>query len=217
MDVDVVDESGTAVGVGETGELVCRTTFPSVPLGFWGDDGTRFHDAYFARIPGVWTHGDFITRTESGGFVIHGRSDATLNAGGIRMGTAEFYPVVNDFPWVADCVVVGVKEGLDEVVALFVVLHEGEELTTERVGEVRAALRERRSPRHVPAIVELVPDVPRTRSGKLAELAVADAVNGRPVRDLSGVANPESLEAFTRWSRGRTGGPDRAAKGGDSR
>lgn len=216
MDVDVVDESGTAVGVGETGELVCRTTFPSVPLGFWGDDGARFHDAYFARIPGVWTHGDFITRTESGGFVIHGRSDATLNAGGIRMGTAEFYSVVNDFPWVSDCVVVGVKEGLDEVVALFVVLHEGEELTTERVGEVRTALRERRSPRHVPAIIEVVPDVPRTRSGKLAELAVADAVNGRPVRDLSGVANPESLEAFARWARSRPSGSDRLVKAGDS-
>lgn len=216
MDVDVVDESGTAVGVGETGELVCRTTFPSVPLGFWGDDGARFHDAYFARIPGVWTHGDFITRTESGGFVIHGRSDATLNAGGIRMGTAEFYSVVNDFPWVSDCVVVGVKEGLDEVVALFVVLHEGEELTTERVGEVRTALRERRSPRHVPAIIEVVPDVPRTRSGKLAELAVADAVNGRRVRDLSGVANPESLEAFARWARSRPSGSDRLVKAGDS-
>jgi len=216
MDVDVVDESGTAVGVGETGELVCRATFPSVPLGFWGDDGARFHDAYFARIPGVWTHGDFITRTESGGFVIHGRSDATLNAGGIRMGTAEFYSVVNDFPWVSDCVVVGVKEGLDEVVALFVVLHEGEELTTERVGEVRTALRERRSPRHVPAIIEVVPDVPRTRSGKLAELAVADAVNGRPVRDLSGVANPESLEAFACWARSRPSGSDRLVKAGDS-
>jgi acetoacetyl-CoA synthetase len=216
MDVDVVDESGTAVGVGETGELVCRTTFPSVPLGFWGDEGTLLHDAYFARIPGVWTHGDFITRTQSGGFVIHGRSDATLNAGGIRMGTAEFYAVVNDFPWVADSVVVGVKEGLDEVVALFVVPHLGEELTEERVTEIRSALRQRRSPRHVPAIVEAVPDVPRTRSGKLAELAVADAVNGRPVRDLSGVANPESLGAFAHWARSRSSGSDRPGKAGDS-
>lgn len=217
MDVDVVDESGTSVGVGETGELVCRTTFPSVPLEFWGDDGTRFRDAYFARIPGVWTHGDFITRTESGGFVIHGRSDATLNAGGVRMGTAEFYPVVNDLPWVADCVVVGVKEGLDEVVALFVVPVAGETLTAERVAEIRVALREKRSPRHVPAIIEAVPDVPRTRSGKLAELAVADAVNERPVRDLSGVANPESLDAFARWAREGSSGSDRAVKGGDSR
>lgn len=126
-----------------------------------------------------------------------------MNAGGVRMGTAEFYPVVNDLPWVADSVVVGVKEGLDEVVALFVVPVAEETLTAERVAEIRSALRQRRSPRHVPAIIEAVPDVPRTRSGKLAELAVADAVNGRPVRDLSGVANPESLEAFTRWSRRR--------------
>ena len=216
MDVDVVDESGAPADVGETGELICRNPFPSVPLGFWGDDGARFHDAYFARIPGVWTHGDFITRTASGGFVIHGRSDATLNAGGIRMGTAEFYPVVNDLPWVADCVVVGVKQGLDEVVALFVVPREGAEFTVERADEIRTALRERRSPRHVPAIIEVVPDVPRTRSGKLAELAVADAVNGRPVRDLTGVANPESLEAFARWARSRSSGTEGRVKVGDS-
>lgn len=203
MDVDVVDETGDAVGIGETGELICRSPFPTVPLGFWGDDGTRFHDAYFARIPGVWTHGDFITRTDSGGFVIHGRSDATLNAGGIRIGTAEFYQVVDDLPWVADSVVVGVKDGNDEVVALFVVPRDGVSVTPEHMTEIRTALRQRRSPRHVPAIIETVPAVPRTRSGKLAELAVADAVNGRPVRDLSGVANPDSLEAFTDWARRR--------------
>lgn len=203
MDVDVVDESGDPCHAGETGELVCRTAFPSVPLGFWGDDGSRFHDAYFARLPGVWTHGDFISRTDAGGFVIHGRSDSTLNAGGIRMGTAEFYQVLDDLPWIEDSVVVGLKEGLDEVIALFVVVRGSGQLTAARIEEVRSALRTRRSPRHVPGVIVAVPEVPRTRSGKLAELAVADAVNGRPVRDLSGLANPAALDWFTGWAQGR--------------
>jgi len=203
MDVDVVHESGEACASGETGELVCRAPFPSVPQGFWGDDGSRFHDAYFSRFPGVWTHGDFITRTEAGGFVILGRSDSTLNAGGIRMGTAEFYQVLDDLPWIEDSVVVGLKQGLDEVIALFVVVRGSEDLTSARIEEIRGALRTRRSPRHVPRVIEAVPEVPRTLSGKLAELAVADAVNGRPVRDLSGVANPASLDWFAGWARSR--------------
>lgn len=199
MDVDIVDDEGRPVATGATGELICRTPFPSIPLGFWGDDGSRFREAYFTRFPGVWTHGDFIARTESGGFVIHGRSDSTLNVSGVRMGTAEFYQVVNDMPGVVDSVVVAYRAGADEVIALFLVVDEARSLTPEMFDAVRHSLRARRSPRHVPAIIEAVPAVPRTRSGKLAELAVADAVNGRPIRDVSGLANPESLDWFTRW------------------
>ena len=199
MDVDIVDDEGRPVAPGATGELICRTPFPSIPLGFWGDDGSRFREAYFTRFPGVWTHGDFIARTESGGFVIHGRSDSTLNVSGVRMGTAEFYQVVNDIPGVVDSVVVAYRAGVDDVIALFLVVDEARSLTPEIFDAVRQSLRARRSPRHVPAIIEVVPAVPRTRSGKLAELAVADAVNGRPIRDVSGLANPESLGWFTRW------------------
>lgn len=205
MDVDVVDAAGRSLPPGVTGELICRGPFPSVPRGFWGDDGSRFHEAYFARIPGVWTHGDFISRTENAGFVIHGRSDSTLNVSGVRIGTAEFYQVVDDLPWIADCVVVAHARDGHEQIALFVVPTEPHELSDDERDAIRTTLRRRRGPRHVPSVVEAVPAVPRTRSGKLAELAVADAINGRRVRDISGLANPESLDWFIGWAARRVG------------
>jgi acetoacetyl-CoA synthetase len=197
MDVDVFGDDGTPLGPERTGELVCRTSFPSVPLGFLGDtDGSRFHDAYFARFPGVWTHGDFASWTEHGGVVIHGRSDATLNVGGVRIGTAELYRVVESFPEVREAVAVAQQWDRDTRIVLFVAMAPGHELDDALRRRVAQALREQVSPRHVPAVMLAVDDIPRTRSGKITELAVADVVNGRPVRNREALANPDALDLF---------------------
>ena len=197
MAVDVFDETGAPAAVGEMGELVCTQPFPSMPLGLWGDtDGSAFDAAYFATYPGVWRHGDWLTRTDHGGFIITGRSDATLNPGGVRIGTAEIYRQVDRLPEVVDSVAIGQRYDDDVRVVLFVRLADGVDLTAELTSRIKAAIRSGASPRHVPAIVVAVPDVPRTRSGKLAEIAVRDVVEGRPVRNVEALANPESLEAF---------------------
>ena len=183
---------------------MCTTPFPSRPLGFHGDDGSRFSAAYFERFPGVWAHGDFISRTQAGGFVIHGRSDATLNAGGVRIGTAEIYRIVDALPSVSESIVVGQRSGLDTRIVLFVVMVPGVTLDDEIRASIRRELRQRASPRHVPTQIVAVTAVPRTVTGKLAELAVTDVVNGDPVRNTSGLANPESLAEFRAWSDGAT-------------
>jgi acetoacetyl-CoA synthetase len=201
MDVRVFDDEGQPADNGMRGELVCCTPFPSQPLGFWGDDGLRLHDSYFARFPGVWAHGDFISRTAQGGFVIHGRSDATLNAQGVRIGTAEIYRIVDALDFVSESIVVGQRQGLDTRIVLFVVTRQGADLTDEMRREIARALRQQASPRHVPAEIVQVPAVPRTITGKLAELAVTDIVNGDPVRNTSGLANVGNLEAFEMWAR----------------
>ncbi|MFZ4720712.1 MAG: acetoacetate--CoA ligase, partial [Ilumatobacteraceae bacterium] len=198
MATDVFDEDGRPVREpGVKGELVCTQPFPSVPVGFWGDDdGSRFHSAYFDRFPGVWAHGDFASRTEQGGWVIHGRSDATLNAGGVRIGTAEIYAQVEQLPQVMEAVAVGQEFDDDTRIVLFVRLAEGASLTDELQAEIRRVLRSNASPRHVPARIAQVSDVPRTRSNKISELAVADVVNGRPVRNTEALANPEALDQY---------------------
>lgn len=198
-DVDVFDSSGASLASqpGKPGDLVCRNVLPSMPLGFWGDDdSSAYKRAYFAAIPGVWTHGDFALWTENGGVIITGRSDATLNAGGVRIGTAEIYRQVVHFPEVVDALAVGQEHDGDTRVVLFVQLSPGVELDDELAGAIRARLRRHASPRHVPAVMVAVADLPRTRSGKLAELAVSDVINGRTVRAASGLANPESLALF---------------------
>nr|WP_041835049.1 acetoacetate--CoA ligase [Acidothermus cellulolyticus] len=197
MAVDVVDDTGRPVPVGVTGELVCTRPFPSLPLGFWGDeDRRRYTEAYFAVFPDIWRHGDWITRTPHGGFVISGRSDATLNPGGVRIGTAEIYRQVARFPQIMDAVAIGQQVDGDERIVLFVTLADGAQLTPELVDEVQTAIRVNCSPRHVPARILAVPDVPRTHSGKIAEIAVRDAVHGRPVRGVEALANPECLAYF---------------------
>lgn len=201
MDVRAFDDSGCDVPNEERGELVCTTPFPSKPLGFWGDDGTRYRASYFERFPGVWAHGDFISRTDSGGFVIHGRSDATLNAGGVRIGTAEIYRVVDAIDGISESIVVGQRDGLDTQIVLFVVPGQGVEIDAAMEADIRTELRRKASPRHVPRQIVAVPAVPRTITGKLAELAVTDIVNGDPVRNVTGLANPESLESFAQWAR----------------
>lgn len=197
MAVDVFDEQGFPAGVGERGELVCTEPFPSMPLRFWGDDrGAKYRAAYFERFDGVWAHGDFASWSSHGGMVVHGRSDTTLNPGGVRIGTAEIYRRVEEVPEVRESLVFGQPVGDDVRIVLLVVLDAGESLTDELVGRIKRVVREGCTPRHVPAVIAAVEDLPRTRSGKLAELAVGDAVAGRPVRNTSGLANPEMLDVI---------------------
>jgi acetoacetyl-CoA synthetase len=198
MAADVVDTDGVSLPPGERGELVVRNPFPAMPLRFWGDeDGSRYRAAYFERFPGLWHHGDFVERTEHGGWVITGRSDATLNPGGVRIGTAEIYRQVAEVDGVVESLAIGHEAGGDTRVVLFVQLAPGVVLDDALRDTIRTRIRSRLSPRHVPAVVVQAPDLPRTRSGKLSELAVRDIVNGRPVANTSALANPESLEFFT--------------------
>lgn len=207
--VDVWTEDGTRAADGEKGELVCTAAFPSMPLGFWGDEtGERYRSAYFARFPGVWCQGDFAERRETGGFVIHGRSDATLNPGGVRIGTAEIYAEVEKFAEVREAVVIGQDIGDDVRVVLFVTLADGSELTEALVSSIKAAIRAGSSPRHVPALVLAVEDIPRTKSGKITELAVRDVVHGRSVKNTDSLANPEALDHFRDRPELRFGLPD---------
>ena len=196
MDVQAWDETGREV-VGEAGELVCTNAFPSMPLFFWGDeDGSAYRAAYFERFGGVWTHGDFMTVTEHGGIRISGRSDATLNPGGVRIGTAEIYRVVEPLPEVADSLVIGQQWGDDVRVVLFLTLAEGRTLAADLERTIRQAIRTQCSPRHVPARIVQVADIPYTLSGKKVEMAVRDIVHGRPVANRDALRNPESLEGF---------------------
>jgi acetoacetyl-CoA synthetase len=199
MAIDIVDEDGRSLAdrPGEAGELVCRQPFPSMPLGFWNDPtGERYHQAYYARFDGIWAHGDHASFTPSGGVVIHGRSDTTLNPGGVRIGTAEIYRVVDALPEVEESLAFGQKWDDDVRVVLLVRLRAGAELTDELKSEIRARVRTACTPRHVPAVIARVDDLPRTRSNKLVELAVADAVHGRPVRNTEAIANPEAIDAI---------------------
>ncbi len=197
MDIQVYDDSGSPAGVGEQGELVCAAPFPSMPITFWGDGGDdRYRAAYFEHFPGVWTHGDWTLRTVRGGFVILGRSDATLNAGGVRIGTAEVYRVVEQFDEVAEAVAVAQRVGTDSRVVLFLRMAEGASLHDDLAERIRRRLRSEESPRHVPAVMTTVGDIPRTRSGKISELAVTAVVNGDPVRNTEALANPEALALF---------------------
>lgn len=200
MAVDVFDEDGAPVR-GRKGELVCNRPFPVMPLGFWADpDGTKYRAAYFEHFPGVWRHGDFAERTERGSFIIHGRSDATLNPGGVRIGTAELYRQVEKLPEVLEALAVGQQwppggSGGERVV-LFVRLQEGEVLSQELMARIKVVIRDNLSPHHVPARIVEVADIPRTRSGKLVELAVRNVVHGLPVANVESLANPEALEYF---------------------
>jgi acetoacetyl-CoA synthetase len=180
-----------------TGELVCRNALPSMPIRFINDpDDRKYTDAYFNRFPGLWNHGDFAMWTEHDGIVILGRSDATLNAGGVRIGTAEIYRQVESLEEVVEAIAIGQSFDDDTRIVLFVRLLPGHELDDLLRARIAKRLRERCSPRHVPARIVAVADLPRTRSGKLAELAVADVVHGRPVRNTEALANPESLRLF---------------------
>ena len=196
MAVDVFDERGAPAGL-EQGELVCRRPFPSMPVAFWNDPtGSKYRAAYFERFPGVWCHGDWVRFTEHGGLVIYGRSDATLNPGGVRIGTAEIYRQVERLPEILESLAIGQKWDGDERIVLFVRLRPGETLDDALRSRIAGTIRQHTSPRHVPARIVQVPDIPRTRSGKITELAVADVVHGRPVKNREALANPDALDHF---------------------
>ena len=196
MAVDIWDDNGNPIKE-DKGELVCTVPFPSCPIGFWNDpDNNSFLDAYFRRFPNIWVHGDFGEITANGGYIIHGRSDAVLNPGGVRIGTAEIYRQVEVFDEVVDSVCIGQSWNDDVRVVLFVVMREGVQLSGDLIDQIKLRIRNHASPRHVPAKVIAVADIPRTMSGKIAELAVRDKVHGREVKNTSALANPESLSLF---------------------
>ncbi len=201
MKVEVFDEGGRSV-VGEKGELVCTQPFPSMPVGFWDDaEGRKYHQAYFDVYPGVWRHGDWAEVTERGGMIIYGRSDATLNPGGVRIGTAEIYRQVEQIDAVVESLVVGQEWGDDMRIVLFVRLRPGLELDAALEDEIRRLVRRNASPHHVPRKIIQVADLPRTRSGKITELAVRDVVHGRAVKNTDALANPEALKLFENLSQ----------------
>jgi acetoacetyl-CoA synthetase len=196
MKVEIYSSDGRSVR-GEKGELVCTAPFPSMPVGFWNDpDGRKYRAAYFERFPGVWHHGDFAGLTEHDGLVIYGRSDAVLNPGGVRIGTAEIYRIVEQFTEIAESIVVAQELGDDTRVILFLRLQPGHALDADLERRLRSSIRERASPRHVPAKILSVPDIPRTMNGKIVELAVREAIHGRPIGNRDALANPEALDYF---------------------
>ena len=196
MAVEVFDDEGQPVH-GEKGELVCTQPFPAMPVGFWNDaDGSRYHAAYFERFEGIWCHGDFVEITEHGGMIIYGRSDAVLNPGGVRIGTAEIYRQVEQVDEVLESIVIGQSWKNDVRVVLFVKLREGLTLDEDLTAQIKQQIRSKTTPRHVPAKVLQVADIPRTKSGKIVELAVRDVVHGREVKNKESLANAEALEYF---------------------
>ena len=196
MAVDVWNDDARPVRL-EKGELVCTGPFPSMPVGFWNDpDGKKYHAAYFERFDNIWCHGDFAEWTEHGGMIIHGRSDATLNPGGVRIGTAEIYNQVEQLPEIAEAICIGQDFDNDVRVVLFVRLAPGVVLDEALEKKIKAKIRTGASPRHVPAKIVAVADIPRTKSGKITELAVRDVVHGRTVKNKEALANPEALELY---------------------
>ena len=196
MKVQAYNEEGKPV-IGEKGELVCAVAAPSMPVGFWNDpEGAKFRRAYFESYPGVWSHGDYIEITERGGVIVHGRSDATLNPGGVRIGTAEIYRQVEAVPEILDSLVVGQDWENDVRVVLFVKLRDGHQLDEELRKRIRDNIRRNASPRHVPARIIAVEDIPYTLSGKKVELAVRNVIHGKEVKNRLALANPHTLELY---------------------
>jgi acetoacetyl-CoA synthetase len=196
MNLDVFDELGHSVP-DAPGELVCLSPFPSMPVGFWNDpDGSKYRAAYFDRYPNVWRHGDWVQLTPHGGLIIYGRSDATLNPGGVRIGTAEIYRQVEQLPEVVESLAVGQQWQGDERIVLFVRLRDGLELDDRLRDAIRERLRRNTSPRHVPARILQVSDIPRTKSGKIVELAVRQVVHDRAVNNVEALANPGVLDQY---------------------
>jgi acetoacetyl-CoA synthetase len=202
MDVRIFNEQGKAI-IGAPGELVCVAPFPSMPICFWNDpDGKKYKSAYFERFEGVWCHGDWAQENTNGGFVIFGRSDATLNPSGVRIGTAEIYQQVEAFPEIAECLATVLKHDGDEQIALFVKMTSGQRLSEETRSAICQRLKERCSPRHVPRFIVEAPDLPRTVSGKLSEIAVRSAINGSNLGNSGALANAECLQFFREWVPG---------------
>jgi acetoacetyl-CoA synthetase len=197
MAVEIRRDDGKIADIGETGELCCSKPFPSMPVYFWGDqDGSKYRSAYFEKFAGIWSHGDFAARTEHDGYIIYGRSDATLNPGGVRIGTAEIYRQVEKLDEVLESICVGQDWDNDVRVVLFVRLRDGVYLDDELRDRIRQTVRSNTTPRHVPARVIQVADIPRTVSGKIVELAVRNIIHGQPVKNIDALANPETLALY---------------------
>ena len=197
MAIDSFDDEGNSLAVGVSGELVCTKPFPCMPVSFWNDpDGSKLHSAYFDNIDNTWCHGDWVEKTSHGGFIIHGRSDATLNPGGVRIGTAEIYRQVEKIPEVFESIAVGQDWEGDTRVILFVRLVEGATIDDDLIKRIKLQIRGGASPRHVPAHVIQIMDIPRTKSGKITELAVRDVIHNRKVKNKEALANPEALDLY---------------------
>jgi len=197
IDVDVFTDDGKSTKDGEKGELVVKQPFPSMPVKFWGDEnGEKYHKAYFTRFKNIWHHGDFIERTLNNGFIMRGRSDATLNPGGVRIGTSEIYQQVEDIDFITEGLVVGQDYNDDVRVILFVTTKNDEELDNEKIKSIKSRIRKNCSPKHVPTIIIKVPEIPRTKSGKIVELAVRKVIHGEIVNNKEAIANPEALKYF---------------------
>jgi acetoacetyl-CoA synthetase len=199
MKVEAFNDKGKSV-IGEKGELVCTAPFPSMPVYFWDDEsGEKYRKAYFDKYLGVWTHGDYIKITENGGIVVYGRSDATLNPGGVRIGTAEIYRIIEGMEEIADSIVVGKKFNGDEKIILFVKLKENMKISQKIKDQIKLELKQKATPRHVPAEIFEVKEIPRTISGKKVEIAVSKILNGEKVENKDALANPESLKQFYKF------------------
>tara|TARA_B110000438_G_scaffold300088_1_gene351676 strand:- start:15027 stop:16973 length:1947 start_codon:yes stop_codon:yes gene_type:complete len=202
MAVKIFDDSGKEVPKGVKGELVCTQPFPSMPIGFFNDPtNERYKKSYFNKYNNVWAHGDYATITKNNGLIIFGRSDATLNSGGIRIGTAEIYRQLERFPNIVESVVIDENDGNGSFVSLFVVLKKDESLTTKLITAIKKELKLKASPRHVPKKITSVPDIPRTRNGKISELSVKAAINGKEIKNMEALANPESLKFYRNITR----------------
>lgn len=197
IDVDVFTDKGESVKDGEKGELVVKKPFPSMPVKFWGDDdGQKYHKAYFNRFKNIWHHGDFIERTSNNGFIMRGRSDATLNPGGVRIGTAEIYQQVEDIDFITEGLVVGQDYKDDVRIILFITTKNNEELDDEKIKSIKLKIRKNCSPKHVPSMIIKVPEIPRTKSGKIVEIAVRKVIHGETINNKEAIANPEALKYF---------------------
>jgi len=197
IDVDVFTEEGKSINDSEKGELVVKNPFPSMPVKFWGDDdGQKYHKAYFTRFKNIWHHGDFIEKTPNNGFIMRGRSDATLNPGGVRIGTAEIYQQVENIDFITEALVVGQHYNDDVRIILFVTTKKNHQLDSDKIKIIKSKIRKNCSPKHVPSIVLKVPEIPRTKSGKIVELAVRKIINGEEVDNKEAISNPSCLDYF---------------------
>ncbi len=202
IDVDVFTDNGKSTKDGEKGELVVKNPFPSMPIKFWGDEnGEKYHKAYFTRFENIWHHGDFIERTSNNGFIMRGRSDTTLNPGGVRIGTSEIYQQVEDIEFITEGLVVGQDYKNDVRIILFVTTKSNKELDDEKIKLIKTKIRKNCSPKHVPAIIIKAPEIPRTKSGKIVELAVKKVINGEELNNKEAIANPKSLDFFKNLSQ----------------
>ena len=197
IEVDVFTDDGKSTLEGDKGELVVKQPFPSMPVKFWGDDnGQKYHKAYFTKFKNIWHHGDFIERTDKNGFIMRGRSDATLNPGGVRIGTSEIYQQVEDIDFITEGLVVGQDFDDDVRIILFVTTKNNQEIDDEKIKLIKSRIRKNCSPKHVPAIIIKAPEIPRTKSGKIVELAVRQIINGEKINNKEAIDNPDSLQFF---------------------